>query len=93
VILLVAYHPRARGIQKPQLYATLKAAESWMHYIPGCWLIVSYEEPEVWVDRLRPNLGDSSCFVVRVTSEYQGLLPEKAWAWIDNHAGEFDPPP
>lgn len=93
MILLVAYHARARGMRKPALYETLKSAENWMHYIPGAWLIVTYDDPETWVDRLKPHLGDSSCFVVRLTAAYQGLLPDKAWEWIDRHQGEFDPPP
>ncbi len=88
MILLVAYHPRAHGIQKAELYEALKEAPNWMHYIPGCWLIVSEEEPETWVDRLRPFLGDSSCFIVHITEEYQGLLPDRAWAWLDRHRDE-----
>ena len=86
MILLVVYDPNAAGLQKTRLYDTLKKARHWMHYIRGCWMLVTDDEPEPWVDRISPYLGGSFCFVTRVNEEHQGWLPDKAWAWLARNA-------
>lgn len=76
--------------------SVLDKAPDWLHYAPGCWLIVTKRTAKEWAERLRSALDPADQFlVVRLdTKDRAGMLPRDAWDWIRNHerAGIFGVP-
>jgi hypothetical protein len=54
------------------------------------WLVdTSLSAQEIW-DRLAPHVDENDSFlVIGVTRDYQGLLPEKAWEWINSRISKL----
>lgn len=68
------------------LYEKIKTLGTWMHYFEDTWFIVpsSINTPSEIYDKLIPfiNGDEDYLFVIKVTSDYRGWLPSKAWDWL-----------
>jgi len=79
-------HPLYQELQQ------LKGSRSWWHFLDKTWLISTEETLGELVKRLQQHLGPTDkLLVVKLHSEYAGLLPPEAWEWIDQRlpAGEL----
>ncbi len=68
------------------LYEVLKSSKHWWHYLDSTWLIVSeFDAAELW-EHLSPHVRSSDrLLIIGVSGQSQGLLPKKAWRWIERN--------
>ena len=61
----------------------------WWRYLNSTWLVradmSAGEIREILRDKINP---DDNLLVIRVTREYAGWLPEKAWDWLRKYPPE-----
>lgn len=83
MILLVTYDLIKPGKDYLSLYDTLKTASAWWHYLESTWLLKTELSPQDWYNKLRLHMDiNDRIFIIQITSNYQGWLPQKAWEWI-----------
>lgn len=84
MIYLISYDLKAPNRNYDDLYAILKTAESWWHYLESTWLIYTSDGIEAWQMRIKSAIDNNDSFIiVDVTKEPRnGWLPKKAWEWI-----------
>ncbi len=68
------------------LYERIKSLGEWMHYFDDSWLLVpsnNISTSEVY-DQIIPFIdgSDDILLIIRVTNDYRGWLPQKAWDWM-----------
>jgi hypothetical protein len=85
-ILLVTYDLKSPTRQYQKLFEAIKEiSPEWCHYISNMWLIYTNKTPDQIVANLKPYLSKKDfLFVTKITRMNQGLLPEKAWDWINS---------
>jgi hypothetical protein len=72
-----------------ELFDALKRQGSWSHYMKPTWLIHTDKTAEEIVDNLSPYIkGHGRMLVAPLTGAYQGILPQKAWDWIQRKEKE-----
>lgn len=82
----VSYDLNSPGQKYENLYQELKNSNSWWHYLDSIWLIRTHETASQLSERIRKHLDNNdSLLVIRVTNEYAGWLPQKAWDWINQN--------
>ena len=84
MIYLISYDLKAPNRNYDDLYAILKTAESWWHYLESTWLIYTSDGIEAWQMRIKSAIDNNDSFIiVDVTKQPRnGWLPKKAWEWI-----------
>lgn len=84
MIYLISYDLKAPNRNYDDLYAILKTAESWWHYLESTWLIYTSDGIEAWQMRIKSAIDNNDSFIiVDVTKQpCNGWLPKKAWEWI-----------
>ena len=87
MILLVSYDLQSPNKNYDDLYATLKTAEFWWHYLKSTWLLCTNESVDAWQKKIKAVIDNNDNFiVVDITGRTRnGWLPKKAWEWIRNH--------
>ena len=87
MILLVTYNLTEPSASYGDLFDVLKSQNSWWHYLPSTWLVDTDLDAEMLYEKLKPYLrsGDHILITKLNSSERQGWLPKKAWAWIKRH--------
>ena len=85
MMLLVTYSLKVPGRDYGKLYETLKSSRHWCHYLESTWLIVTDESVEVWRDKLIAVMDENDRLLVAdiTNSQLTGLLPRKAWDWLN----------
>lgn len=85
-VYLVAYKINAIGADPgPILEAIKKMGSGWMHYIPNTILLQSEDTADVIGKKIFKLITkDDYVLVIRVTKEYYGWLPQRAWDWLNN---------
>jgi hypothetical protein len=85
-VYLVAYKINAVGTDPgPILEAIKKMGNGWMHYIPNTVLLHSKDTADVIGGKIFKLITkDDYVLVIRVTKEYYGWLPQRAWDWLNN---------
>ena len=85
MIYAINYDLKRPGQDYDALYTAIKSCGAWWHYLGSTWLVdTSLNAQEIW-DRLAPNVDKNDrVLVIRVTRDYQGWLPRKAWDWINS---------
>ena len=84
MIYSVNYDLKKPGQSYKELHEAIKeCGVSWWHYLDSTWLIdTNLSANQIW-QRLEPYFDKNDvALVIRVTNDYQGWLPEKAWQWI-----------
>ena len=84
MIYLISYDLKAPNRNYDDLYAILKTADSWWHYLESTWLIYTSDGIEAWQMRIKSAIDNNDSFIiVDVTKQPRnGWLPKKAWEWI-----------
>ena len=91
MILLVTYDLKRPRASYLDLFDTLKARESWCHYLSSTWLVATHESPKELLSALKPHVFEGDRMLVVAFDDYSGLLPRKAWNWIKNHRDNARP--
>ena len=90
MILLVSYDLKTPNKNYEDLYATLKTADSWWHYLESTWLLYTTSSVDDWQKKIKNIIDDNDNFiVVDITGcTRNGWLPKKAWEWIRRHESQ-----
>lgn len=85
-VYLVAYQINTVGSDSGKTLDAIKnLGIGWMHYIPNTVLLYSYDTPEIIGQKIFKLITKSDyVLVIRVTKEYYGWLPQRAWDWLNN---------
>lgn len=83
----ISYDLNRPGQRYDDLIAEIKRSPGYLACSQSAWLISTTEETaEKVYQRLSPNLDKNDVIlIIEVTSNYQGLLEEEQWAWINQH--------
>ena len=85
-VYCVSYDLNKAGQDYDGVIEELKKSYSWWHYLDSTWLIATNESASVLSERIRKFTDDNDyLLVIRVTNNYAGWLPQKAWDWIKQH--------
>lgn len=87
MIFLVSYDLKAPNRNYDDLYATLKTAKAWWHYLESTWLLYTDDGICEWQKKIKCVIDDNDSFIVIdiTKQERNGWLPKKAWEWIRVH--------
>ncbi|HTV38465.1 MAG TPA: hypothetical protein VMF12_18705, partial [Xanthobacteraceae bacterium] len=67
------------------LYEAIKSQGRWWHYLKYTWIIETDRSPRQVVDVLEELLSRGDRLLVSEMERLDGVLPEKAWAWLEKH--------
>ncbi|WP_020208906.1 hypothetical protein [Gilvimarinus chinensis] len=82
----VSYDLNKPGQDYTALYEELKKSPGYWHYLDSTWLISTSETATELFQRIKPHIDNNdTVLVIKVTNEYSGWLPEKAWGWLKEH--------
>jgi hypothetical protein len=85
-VYCVSYDLNKLGQNYAYLHEELRSSGTWWHHLGTTWLVHTSEAAEQLSTRLRKALDDNdSLLVIKVTRDYAGWLPKKAWEWIEQH--------
>lgn len=85
-VYTISYDLNQPGQQYQSLYRAIKSSGTWWHYLDSTWLLSTNKSAAQVSARLREELDETdSLLVIKVTDEYSGYLPKKAWDWIQHH--------
>ncbi len=83
-VYAVTYDLRAPSRDYKGLYEVLKSFPHWWHFLESTWLVVADSTPKQVHERLLPHLdANDIVLVIEVKNNKWGVLPQKAWEWID----------
>jgi hypothetical protein len=86
MLYCISYDLNSPGQDYSGLFKAIESCGAWWHYLDSTWLVDTDYSAESIYARLKPHLDDNDrVLVVRVGSESQGWLPQKAWDWIRQH--------
>ncbi|MEE9170264.1 MAG: hypothetical protein V3U73_10885 [bacterium] len=87
MIFLVSYDLKKPGRDYSSLYALLKSAPQWWHFLESTWLLHTNESLDNWGEKIRNVMDQNDHFIiVDITRRArQGWLPEEAWKWIQEY--------
>jgi len=85
-VYLVTYDLNAPGKNYDDLYEAIKSLGAWWHYLDSTWLVDTHLSAQSISDKLLSHIDKNDyLLVIKVTNEYQGWLPQKAWEWMHEH--------
>ncbi len=85
-VFCVSYDLNKPGQNYENLIKELKSSKLWWHYLDSTWLIKTNESANQLSTRIRKHTdSNDQLLVIRVTKDYSGWLPQKAWDWINNN--------
>jgi hypothetical protein len=84
-VYIVAYRINAAATDSGQtLEAIKKLGIGWMHYIPNSVLLYSNDSAEtIGKNIFKLMTKDDYVIVIRITKDYYGWLPQRAWDWLN----------
>lgn len=83
MIYAINYDLKKTGQDYTGLYEAIKKIGDWFHCLDSCWLVDTTIDADAIVDRLKKQFDKNDrLLVIKVTREYQGLLTEEDWKWI-----------
>lgn len=85
MLLQVSYDLRGRDRDYEDLYEAIKLQGRWWHYLRSTWIVETDKSPRQVVDTLEELLSRGDRLVVSEIARFDGVLPEKAWNWLERH--------
>lgn len=87
MLYAVNYDLKAPGRDYSGLYGAVESCGPWWHYLGSTWLLdTELNANGIW-ERLAPHVdGNDRVLIIGVAADWQGWLPQKAWAWINDRA-------
>lgn len=81
---LITYDLNKTGQDYKKLYDLIKELGSWCHYMDSTWIINTSLSPNQIVKHLESAFDSNDrLFVVEIKKNYQGLLTEEQWKFIN----------
>lgn len=85
-VYLISYDLNKPGQDYSSLYEAIKNLGAWWHYLDSTWLVDTSLTSSQISNHLNSIIDKNDCLlIIRVTNDYAGWLPEKAWAWLRSH--------
>lgn len=85
MLLQISYDLRDRDRDYDDLHEQLKLQGRWWHYLRSTWVIETDKSPRQVVDALEKLLSRGDRLLVTKIDRLDGVLPEKAWHWLERH--------
>lgn len=85
MLYLITYDLNTPGQDYQNLYDEIKNFGTWWHYLDSTWLIDTSLSSSQMQKKLKQHMvidKNDYLFIVKITKDYQGWLPQKAWDWI-----------
>jgi hypothetical protein len=85
-VYLIAYEINTVGAETDKILQGIKnIGIGWMHYLPNVVLLHSNDNAEVIGKKIFKLITKTDqVLVIRVTKEYYGWLPKRAWDWLNS---------
>jgi hypothetical protein len=90
MLLQVSYDLRDRERDYDDLFEEIKQQGRWWHYLKSTWIIETNRTPRQVVDALEEILSKGDRLLVSEIERLDGVLPEKAWNWLERHRATQD---
>lgn len=82
----ITYDLKAPGRNYESLYEAIKQTGQWWHYLESTWLVATDKTSQQIWDSLAPSIDkNDSLLIIEIRKDRYGLLPAKAWEWIDEN--------
>jgi alpha-L-fucosidase len=85
MLLQISYDLRDRDRDYDDLYEEIKRQGRWWHYLKSTWIIETTRSSRQVVDALEDLLSRGDRLLVSEIDRLDGVLPEKAWHWLERH--------
>jgi hypothetical protein len=85
MLLQISYDLRDREREYDDLYEEIKQQGRWWHYLKSTWIIETNRSPRQVVDVLEKLISRGDRLIVSEIERLDGVLPEKAWNWLERH--------
>jgi len=81
-VYLIGYDLNKSGHDYDGLYKAIQSFGSWCHVLDSTWVVWANSAQEVQA-RIQPHIdSNDTFFIVRITTDYVGWLPENVWEWV-----------
>ena len=85
MLLQISYDLRDRDRDYEDLHDAIRQQGRWWHYLKSTWVIETDKSPRQVVDDLESLLSRGDRLLVSEIGRFDGVLPEKAWSWLERH--------
>ena len=90
MLILITYELTRPEEEYTRFYNSLNGLGEGKHYLQSTWLVNTEEKPRQIKKILEGYMSpDDKLFIVKITSDYAGTLPKRAWRWIDKETGSL----
>lgn len=85
-VLLITHTLQKTGVDYTSFFDAVKNnSDYWWHYFPTTWIVATSHSADEYAKLLYPYMDkDDHLFVVRITKEQQGWMPQDAWEWLND---------
>jgi len=85
MLLQISYDLGGRDRDYDAPYEEIKRQGRWRHYLKSTWIIETDKSLRQVVDDLEEPLSRGDRLIVSQIKRFDGVLPEKAWNWLERH--------
>jgi alpha-L-fucosidase len=85
MLLQISYDIRDRDRDYEDLHDAIRQQGRWWHYLKSTWIVETDKSPRQVVDDLEELLSRGDRLIVSEMERFDGVLPEKAWNWLEKH--------
>ena len=85
MLLQISYDLRDREKNYDEFFEEIKRQGRWWHYLQTTWILETRRSPRQIVDALEKFLSPHDRLLVAEIERMDGVLPEKAWDWLERH--------
>lgn len=84
MLILITYELTKPEEEYTNFYNSLNKLGEGRHYLPFTWFVNTEDTPQQIKKVLEGYLNpDDKLFIVKISSDYTGCLPERVWRWLD----------
>jgi hypothetical protein len=85
MLLQISYDLRDLDRNYDDLYEAIKHQGRWWHYLKSTWIIETDKSPRQIVNGIEEFLSRGDRLIVSEMERFDGVLPEKAWGWLERN--------
>ena len=85
-VLLITFDLKTEGKDYKPFFEVIKTkCNYWWHYMESAWIVETEKSPDEFAKLLYPHMTTKDrLFVVKITKEQQGWVPQSAWDWLNS---------